>query len=187
MLELSLHILDIAENSVRAGADLVRITVEEDLAADRYVMQITDNGSGMSEEVRKKALDPFFTSKKVRRVGLGLPMLAEVAERTGGNFLLESSPGKGTRVRAEFGLDHIDRQPLGRITGTLIALIIGNPQMDFIYEHRKNDRAYMLDTREIKEQLEDIPINHPEVLHFLRENVQEGLMEIGADFSKEEF
>lgn len=187
MLELSLHILDIAENSVRAGADLVTITVEEDTAADRFVLEITDNGSGMSEEVRKKALDPFFTSKKVRRVGLGLPMLAEATERTGGNFLLESGIGKGTRVRAEFGLHHIDRQPLGKITGTLIALIIGNPQMDFLYEHRKDSRAYLLDTREIKEQLEDIPINHPDVLHLLRENVQEGLTEIGADFSKEEF
>ncbi len=187
MLELSLHILDIAENSIRAGADLVRITVKENLPANRFVLEIKDNGSGMSKEVREKALDPFFTSKKVRRVGLGLPMLAEAAERTGGNFVLESEIGKGTRVRAEFGLDHIDRQPLGKITGTLIALIIGNPQMDFIYEHRKNDRAYLLDTREIKEQLKDIPINHPEVLHFLRENVQEGLTEIGADFSKEEF
>jgi hypothetical protein len=186
VLELSLHILDIAENSIRAGADLVRITVDEDLAANRYVLQIKDNGSGMSEEVRKKALDPFFTSKKVRRVGLGLPMLAEAAERTGGNFLLESSMGKGTLVRAEFGLDHIDRQPLGKITGTLVALIIGNPKMDFIYEHRKNSQTYVLDTREIKEQLEDIPINHPEVLHFLKENVQEGLTDIGADFLKEE-
>jgi hypothetical protein len=187
VLELSLHILDIAENSIRAGADLVRITVEEDTAVNKYVLQITDNGSGMSEEVRKKALDPFFTSKKVRRVGLGLPMLAEAAERTGGNFLLESSPGKGTRVRAEFGLDHIDRQPLGKITGSLIALIIGNPQMDFLYEHRKDGRTYLLDTKEVKEQLEDIPINHPEVLNLLRENVREGLTEIGADFSKEEF
>lgn len=187
MLELSLHILDIAENSVRAGADLVRINVEEDVAANRYVLEITDNGSGMSEEVRKKALDPFFTSKKVRRVGLGLPMLAEAAERTGGSFLLESQLGQGTRVRAEFGFDHIDRQPLGKIAGTLIALIIGNPQMDFRYEHRRNGRTYLLDTTEIKEQLEGIPINHPEVLHLLKDNVQEGLTEIGADFSKEEF
>jgi hypothetical protein len=187
VLELSLHILDIAENSIRAGANLIRITVEEDLPAKRYVLEITDNGSGMSKEVREKALDPFFTSKKVRRVGLGLPMLADATERTGGGFLLESEVGKGTRVRAEFGLDHIDRQPLGKITGTLIAIIIGNPQTDFVYEHRRNGRAYVLDTREVKEELEDIPINHPEVLHFLRENIQEGLTEIGADFSKEEF
>lgn len=186
MLELSLHILDMVENSIRAAANLVRIAVEEDPAANRYVLQITDNGSGMSEEVRKKALDPFFTSKKVRRVGLGLPMLAEAAERTGGSFLLESETGKGTRVRAEFGFDHIDRQPLGKITGTLIALVIGNPQMDFIYEHKKNGRAYLFDTREIKEQLEDVPINHPEVLRFLRENIQDGLTGLGAEFSEEE-
>jgi len=187
VLELSLHILDIAENSIRAGSGLVRISVQENVPENKFVLEISDNGSGMSKEVREKALDPFFTSKKVRRVGLGLPMLAEAAERTGGNFLLESELGKGTRVRAEFRLDHIDRQPLGKITGTLIALIIGNPHMDFIYEHIRNNRAYLLDTREIKEQLDDIPINHPQVLHFLRKNVREGLTEIGADFSKEEF
>jgi hypothetical protein len=187
VLELSLHILDIVENSVRAGASLVRVTVEEDTDSDRYKMEIEDNGSGMTEEVRQKALDPFFTSKKVRRVGLGLPMLSEAAERTGGSFLLESSPGRGTRVRAEFGLGHIDRQPLGKITGTLITILIGNPDTDFVYEHVRNGRVYSLDTREIKEELDGIPINHPEVLDFLRTNIQEGLTEIGADFSKEDF
>ena len=187
VLELSLHILDIVENSVRAGASLVRVTVEEDTDSDRYIMEIEDNGSGMTEEVRQKALDPFFTSKKVRRVGLGLPMLSEAAERTGGSFLLESSPGRGTRVRAEFGLGHIDRQPLGKITGTLITILIGNPDTDFVYEHIRNGRVYTLDTREIKKELDGIPINHPEVLDFLRTSIQEGLTEIGADFSKEEF
>jgi len=186
VLELSLHILDISENSIRAGADLVRISIEENTASDRYIMMVSDNGSGMTEEVRRKALDPFFTSKKVRRVGLGLPMLAEAAERTGGRFRLESSPGGGTKIRAEFVRGHVDRQPLGNIAGTLATLLVGNPGADFIYEHKKDGRAYRFDTRDIKAELDNIPINHPEVLDFLKTSIHEGLTMIDAEFSKED-
>lgn len=181
MLELSLHILDVVENSTRAGAKTVYIIIIEDTTRDILSIEIRDNGSGMSEEVMKKAMDPFFTTKTVRNVGLGLPMLAQATERTEGNFIIESKGGEGTRVVAEFKLSHIDRQPLGDIASTLVTLIAGNTNVDFIYQHQHNDREYVLDTRYVKSEIDDVPINHVEVLNFIRENIKEGLNEIGAE------
>ncbi len=180
MLELALHILDIVENSVRAGATLVRVLIRENRAKDLFLMRITDNGSGMTPEERERALDPFYTTKKVRRVGLGLPMLSDAAERTGGKMTLSSKPGTGTVVDAAFGLSHIDRQPMGNIVSTLITIIVGNPGIDLLYRHEVDGRTYLLDTREIKKELEDVPLNHPEVTGFLRELITEGLSDIGA-------
>jgi signal transduction histidine kinase len=117
MLELALHILDIAENSVRAMAKTVLIEITENRERDRLCIVIRDDGKGMSKAVLDKAMDPFYTSKKVRRVGLGLPMLEEAARRAGGGFAIESQEGQGTRLAVEFQLSHIDRQPLGDITG----------------------------------------------------------------------
>ena len=181
MLELSLHILDVVENSTRAGANNVDITLIENTYNDTLFLEIKDNGSGMSEDVLKKAMDPFFTTKTVRDVGLGLPMLAQAAERTDGKFIIESKGGEGTRVAVEFKLSHIDRQPLGDIASTLVTLIAGNTDVDFIYRHKHNDREYILDTRDVKSEIDDVPINHVEVLHFIREHVREGMKEIGAE------
>jgi anti-sigma regulatory factor (Ser/Thr protein kinase) len=180
VLELALHILDIVENSIRAGATLVRILIRENRAKDLFLMRITDNGRGMTPEERERVLDPFYTTKKVRRVGLGLPMLSDAAGRTGGRMTLRSKPGTGTVVTAEFGLSHIDRQPLGDIASTLIAIIVGNAGIDFIYRHDVDGRTYLLNTRDIKKALEDVPLSHPEVTGFLREHITEGLSEIGA-------
>jgi hypothetical protein len=181
MLELSLHILDIVENSTRAGATNTEITLVEDTFKDTLFLEIKDNGSGMSEDALKKVLDPFYTTKTVRNVGLGLPMLAQATERTEGHFIIESKGGEGTRVAASFKLSHIDRQPLGDIASTLVTLIAGNPDVDFIYRHQHNNREYVLDTNDVKKEIDDVPINHVEVLHFIREHVQEGLKEIGAE------
>jgi signal transduction histidine kinase len=180
VLELALHILDIVENSVRAGATLVRILIRENRAKDLFLMRITDNGSGMTPEERQRALDPFYTTKKVRRVGLGLPMLSDAADRTGGKMTLRSKPGTGTVGEAAFGLSHIDRQPMGNIVSTLITIIVGNPGIDLLYRHEVDGRSYLLDTKEIKKELEDVPLNHPEVTGFLREHIAEGLSDIGA-------
>lgn len=181
MLELSLHILDIAENSIRARARRVTIDMTEDREADRLTLEIRDDGKGMTEEERKRALDPFYTTKKVRRVGLGLPMLAQAAANTGGSLELESNPGAGTRVRVAFGLSHIDRQPLGDLPGTIVALIAGSPDVHFVYRHHRDGRAYNLDTDEIKREIEDVPINHIEVLKYIRHDVEDGLREINAE------
>ncbi|MGC9324228.1 MAG: ATP-binding protein [Desulfomonilia bacterium] len=178
MIELALHILDIAENSSRAEASLIEISIVEDTGQDMFSMEIRDNGVGMDAEMLEKAMDPFFTTKKVRRIGLGLPMLAQAANTTGGRFFIQSQPGAGTVVRAEFRHSHIDRQPLGDVAGSITALILGNPDIDIVYTHTRNGRAYVLDTREIRETLEDVPLNHREVLTLIRDNIREGIEEL---------
>ncbi|OPY91295.1 MAG: Nitrogen fixation regulatory protein [Syntrophaceae bacterium PtaU1.Bin231] len=182
MLQLALHILDIVENSTRAGAKLVRIGITEDLKENVFRIEIEDDGRGMEPEKLRRVLDPFYTTKTVRRVGLGLPMLYQATQQTGGRFAIDSKVGEGTRVCAEFGHTHIDRQPLGDIAGTIVTLIAGNTDVDFQYVHRKGDLTFTLDTREIRNEIDDIPINHPEVLNFIRNSMKEGLAEIGANY-----
>jgi anti-sigma regulatory factor (Ser/Thr protein kinase) len=181
MLELALHILDIAENSVRAGAKTVFIDIIEDRMGDRLLIGIRDDGAGMDQTTLKRAMDPFYTSKKVRRVGLGLPMLAEAAERAGGSFVIESQEGVGTSVGVNFRLNHIDRQPLGDLTGAYMALIAGNAGVDFVCRHECEGHVFTLDTREIRREIGDIPMNHVEVLKFVRQHIMEGLSEIGTE------
>ncbi len=178
MLELASHILDIAENSVRAGASLIEIDIDEDTANDSLSIEIIDNGRGMKQEEMEKVLDPFYTTKTVRRFGLGIPLLADAARRAGGHFKLESQEGKGTTVKATFGLSHMDRQPMGNIISTLIVLIAGNSDVDFFLKHRHNDRRSELDTRIIRKEIEDVPINHPEILKYIRGVLEEGFSEI---------
>jgi len=146
MEELSLHILDVAENAVRAGACRVEIRVVEAPREDRLVIEINDDGSGMPEDIRQKVLDPFFTTKKNRRIGLGLPFLAESAREAGGDCTIESSPGEGTRVRAEYQYMHIDRRPLGDLQATFETLIAGNPEVDFRFEYTTDDGTQIFDT-----------------------------------------
>ncbi len=175
MIELALHILDIGQNSLRAGASLVEITVVEDLTGDRLVIEISDNGCGMTPKEIEKALDPFYTTKKVRRIGLGLPMLKQAALQTDGSFTIESQPGKGTRLEVVFGYNHIDRQPLGDVAGALVALILERPEVEIFFTYRKESHEYVLDTREIREALEGVPINNMDVIRFIRTNIIEGM------------
>jgi len=178
MLTLADHILDIAENSIRAGATLIEISVEEDSHNDLLTLEIKDDGHGMNPDILKRVLDPFYTTKTVRRVGLGLPLLKDAAQRSGGTFRIESQENSGTIVRATFGLHHLDRQPLGAIISIIIILIISNSQVDFFYKHRHNDRRFGIDTREIRKEIDDVPINHPEVIKYIRGVIEEGLSEI---------
>ncbi|MBM4329958.1 MAG: sensor histidine kinase [Deltaproteobacteria bacterium] len=180
MQDLSLHILDIVENSLAAGAKLVEIRLEEDLREDRMTIEIVDNGCGMDEEMIQRALDPFFTTKTVRRVGLGLPLLSEACRISNGQLCLQSSPGQGTKVRATFQHSHIDRQPLGNMGDTLITLIVGHPEVDLFYGHRKDGASFSLDTREIKGALGDVPLNEPRVVSALRRHILAGLEELAA-------
>jgi len=178
MLELAEHILDIAENSIRAGAGTVEIVINEDSAKDLLTIKINDNGSGMTKEEIKKVEDPFYTTKTVRRVGLGIPLLANAAEMAGGSLRLKSAKRKGTKLTATFALSHLDRQPMGNITTTMLTLIAGNSEVDFIYKHRHNDRRFTLDTRQIRKEIDDVRINHPEIIKYIRGVIDEGLREI---------
>jgi len=148
--DLSLHILDIVENSIRAKASRIEIKVVEDIAKDLLTIEIADNGQGIDAETVKKVLNPFFTTKMTRKVGLGLSLLSQAARESGGDVQIESKVGSGTRVKATFGYSHIDRKPLGNMEATLTTLIVGNPEVDFIYEHKRGELEYRLDTKEIR-------------------------------------
>lgn len=179
MEDLSLHILDIAENSITAGANRIEIGILEDIEKDIFSVEIKDNGKGMSQEVLKKVTDPFYTTRRTRRVGLGLSFLSQSAKEAEGDISITSEEGVGTTVYAYFRHSHIDRKPLGNIVDTLIVLIAGNPDIDFFYEHRRNNNTYSIDTREIRSELEGIPLNSPEVIKIIREDLQNGLKGLG--------
>lgn len=173
--------MDIAQNSTRAGAALVQIVVTEEPASDRLTICFTDNGCGMDAETVAKVTDPFFTSRTKRKVGLGIPLLLQNAELTGGNVRITSEPGKGTVLEATFGRAHIDRPPWGDVAGTIALLASGHPTVDFVYTHAIDKAQYVFDTKEIKKELDGVPINTPQVVNFLREMIKENLDEIGID------
>jgi len=176
--ELSLHILDIVENSLDAGAALVQINIEEDHQGDWLRIRIADNGRGMPEEMLKQVLDPFFTTRKTRRVGLGFPLLEQATKRCEGEFRVDSEPGQGTEVLATFRLNHIDLAPMGDIAGTLKGLMMSHPEVDFVYTHAVGGNTFELDTRDIKQELEGVPINHPEVIKHIGEMIDDSIREL---------
>lgn len=177
MPEISLNILDVAENSTRAGASLVEITVDADPEADRLTVTIADNGCGMTEEQVARVTDPFFTSRTTRKVGLGVPFFKYAAESTGGTFTITSQTGVGTTVIAVFVLSHIDRMPLGDITSTIHTLIVYHPETDFLYRYVYNGASFTLDTREFREVLGDVPFDTPEISEYIREYLAENKQE----------
>jgi hypothetical protein len=180
MKDLSLHILDIVQNSISAKATFIEITIEEKHLANTYFVRIKDNGSGMTREMLEKVTDPYTTSRTTRKVGLGLPLLKMNAERTGGHLRITSEVGKGTEVEALFIYDHIDRLPLGDMAGTIVILASANPTIEFIYTHVVGDEQYIFDTREIKEALDDVAINDVQIFKYLKEMINENLQEIKA-------
>jgi DNA topoisomerase VI subunit B len=180
MEDISLHILDVAENGIGAGADLIRIVVDEDTEDDILTVSIEDNGRGMEPEFLAKVLDPFVTTRTKRKVGLGLSLLQQSAMEAGGDLKIESAVGKGTRVEAYMRYGHIDRKPLGDMAETMATLIEGNADIDFVYTHRKDGREYILDTREIRAELEEIPLNNPQVVNLIREDVVAGLRQVSG-------
>jgi signal transduction histidine kinase len=140
--DLSLHILDIVENSIRANAKNVEIKLTEDEKEDLLILEIEDDGQGMNEEMKKQVMSPFFTTKQGKKTGLGLSFLAQSAEESGGNLSVESSVGKGTKVTATFGLNHIDRKPLGKLDETVKCLRMTHPEINFLFNYAKpNNRG----------------------------------------------
>jgi anti-sigma regulatory factor (Ser/Thr protein kinase) len=184
MQELSLHIMDIAENGISAGASLIRITVTEDIRENRLTISIRDNGRGIEKERIKEVLNPFFTTRTTRRVGLGLSLFKEASKRCEGEFQLDSEEGVGTQVTATFRLDHIDLTPMGDIAKALTTLIMGNPEVDFLYTHEVGGEDLIIDTRDIKNELDGLTINDPHVIKYLADTIRESLAVLRA--SKEE-
>lgn len=174
MRDLSLHILDIAQNSIRAKANLISILVAQNTFTDRLVIEITDDGCGMSRAYAAQVVSPFTTERTTRSVGLGLPLFAEAAECCGGRLILTSQEGVGTKIYVTMSLSHIDRKPLGSMRDTLISLICHNPMCDILYRRVVDGRQFCLDTKMIKAQLEDVPITEPQVIVWLKDYIDEG-------------
>lgn len=178
MKDLSMHIMDIAQNSISALADLIKIEIHENVTNNSYSVIIEDNGKGMPAELLSKVTDPYVTTRTTRKVGLGLPLLRQNAERTGGSFRIESEEGKGTKVIADFILNNFDRPPLGDIAGTIVLLAAANLKIRFIYRHKTEKGEYLFDTYEINEMLDGMPISEAGIIRFLKEMINENLQEI---------
>jgi hypothetical protein len=183
MREIALHLLDIAENSVAAGARNITLWVCEDLAADRLRLRVSDDGKGMDAELMAGVVDPFVTSRTTRKVGLGIPLLKAAAEACDGCLLIRSQPGKGTDLEVEFQHSHIDRMPLGNLADTLLTLVVAYPQIHWRLDYSAQlddcgEASFVFDDQPIKDTLSGVPLCEPEILAFLRNYIAEGIRSV---------
>ena len=184
MRELADNILDIAQNSISARASLVEIDITVDHSRDTVALRFVDDGCGMSAEMAQAVSDPFTTTRKTRKVGLGLPLLKMTAQATGGDFAIESEIGKGTTVSVSFGLSHIDRPPMGDVPGSLFTLVLMNPRTDFLFVYDYDGKNFTFDTRVIRETVAPIPLDHPEISAWIKECLYQEITELhGGLFS----
>lgn len=179
MKEICENIIDIVNNSIRAEATNIKIEIHENQKSDTLTLAITDNGSGMDRVTLNRIADPFYTTKEGKKTGMGTSLLKYHAELTGGHFFITSDSGKGTKVIAEFGLTHMDRQPLGDITGTLLLFLTGHPDILFKYKHKASKGTFVLNSAELKEVL-GMELNTPGVRPIIKEYIENNLEEIGA-------
>jgi hypothetical protein len=203
--ELALHILDITENSVSAGAQNIAIRVVEDYVADRLSIDVQDDGKGMDAETVAQVIDPFVTSRTTRKVGLGIPLLKAAAEMCNGELTIDSTPGLGTRVAVNFQDSHIDRMPLGDLSDTFLTLLVAHPEIHWNFDYQviapspldQSDifqpqdtvsvQEFSFDDQTVKETLEDIPLSDPFVIAYLRQVFQDGIQEVGRIMDKEKY
>ena len=190
MREIALHLLDIAENSVAAGAHMIAMLVCEDLHRDRLTASVTDDGKGMDAEMAAKVVDPFITSRTTRKVGLGIPLFKAAAEACTGGLAIHSEVGKGTRLEVDFRHSHIDRMPLGDLASTLLTLVVAYPHIRWVFEYNAVAKKgspreqFIFDTQPIIAELGDIPLTEPEILTFLRETIETGIAQAQTALSQ---
>ena len=178
MRELADNILDIAQNSISAKASLVEIDITVCYETNIVSLCFKDDGCGMSREMAEAVTDPFTTTRKTRKVGLGLPLLKMTAPATGGDFAIEAEIGKGTTVTVSFGRDHIDRPPMGDVPGTLFTLVLMNPQIDFLFVYDYDGTNFTFDTREIRETVAPIPLDNPEISAWIKDCLYQEITEL---------
>lgn len=178
MNDLSLHIIDIIQNSLSAGAKRIGLAIKEDSANDRLTISIEDNGKGMAPEVAARLEDPFYTTRTTRKVGMGIPLFKQSAMQSGGNLSVESEPGKGTTVTAWFELGNIDRPPLGDVANSFVLMVSANPQIHFTLSYVVNENEYTFDSVEVAEVLGDIELSDVRVIRMLEEMVRENIKEL---------
>ncbi len=177
MEELALHVLDLFRNSVEAGATWVGVDITCHPERDRIDIIVTDNGKGIPTEAQHRVLCPYYTTRKTRRVGLGLPLLQDSARASGGGVAVHSEPGKGTTVHAWFGLRHIDRPPLGDLAGTVAVIVASTPNVNLRLRYKWGTREFELDTAQIKAELGEVPITHPMVIQWLKDWIYKSISE----------
>lgn len=175
MKELSMHILDIVQNSIKAEANEIEIIITQSEQNDVLSIEITDNGCGMSEEMLSKVRNPFTTSRTTRKVGLGIPMLEQTCLQCGGELTLKSAVGTGTTVKASMSYKNIDRPPMGDLINTIHILFVTNLEIDFKFRYFFNELSFEIDTAQIKEILDGVPLNEPSVMLWLKESLAEGI------------
>ncbi len=175
-----LHIIDIVQNSVRAEAKTIQLIIKEDLQLDRLSITVQDNGIGMNEQMIARVVDPFTTTRTTRKVGLGIPLLKAAAEMCNGSLEIVSAPGQGTRLTAEFQRSHIDRMPLGDVAGTVLTFLVTYLDIHWLFHYKVAGREFIFDDEPIKQELEGIPLTEPTILAFLREQLEEGIKEVGS-------
>ena len=180
MRELSLHILDIARNSIEAGATALHVAIVEHQDTDALELIVRDNGRGMDEAIATHAADPFFTTRETRKVGLGLSLLRATCERCGGTLDIQSKPGEGTEVRGTMRLTHLDRPPLGDMGKVVQALACEAERTSLRYRHQTNGKRFEIDTRDLQKELGDVPVTDPRVLCWLAEFVKNGILSTGS-------
>lgn len=178
MEELALHILDLLENSLAAGAGRLELNITEDAAANRLIIEVADDGRGMNKEQAGAALDPFFTTRRTRRVGLGLPLLKSTAEQCEGSLTLASQPGKGTRVVATMALNHVDCPPLGNLGATIAAVLGGEEPPELLYRHRVNGKEFTFSTAWLKTHLGEVPLQMAPVLKWVQDYINRSITEL---------
>lgn len=178
MRELSLNVLDIAQNSISANASLVEIELIESTENHDLLIGIYDNGKGMTPQQTESVLDPFFTTRTTRKVGMGIPLFKLAAEMTGGRLEIESEVGVGTKVRAYFKTDHLDFTPVGDMTSTMISLITMNLHIDFLYRRKIDEKEFTVDTRQLKEILGDVPLNEPSIANWIKDYINQNTKQL---------
>jgi anti-sigma regulatory factor (Ser/Thr protein kinase) len=178
MREIALHILDICQNSITAKATVITVDLAIDEAADTLEIVIADNGCGMSKEMLQKVTSPFTTTRTTRKVGLGIPLFKAGCEATGGSLTIESEEGKGTKLTARYSLGHIDRPPLGQLAETIHLLVTANPDLDFYFKVVYNHAMFELDTVQLKDTLQGVPLNNSDVSAWILGYLQDGLTTI---------
>ena len=186
MKEIALHLLDLAENSVSAGASTIEITVEEDLHTDRLTVAIEDNGKGMDPKIAQQLGDPFYTTRTTRKVGLGIPLFQAAAEACNGSLVVSSTPGQGTRIQADFQYSHIDRMPLGDLPGTALSLLVAHPDIHWRFGYRRRSvdgsqaQETIFDDAPVKEILDGVSLCDPDVLAYLRQTLLADFTEVAG-------
>ncbi len=178
MRELSLNILDIAQNSISAGALLTEIVVNENTKDNTLLIGIYDNGCGMTEEQVKSVIDPFFTTRTTRKVGMGIPLFKMSCEQTGGKFTIESQKGVGTKINALYKTDSVDFTPLGDIAATIVTIVSMNSDKEFLYKRVLDDKEFIFSTVEIKKILDGVPLSEPSVMSWIEQYINEQTNEL---------